>query len=188
MSVRFENIVKEIAEKTNFIRIDMIPFFKKYIERHQTPLNRLKKAYKISRARSSAKIVSSNVAAYLIKKGTQLLYDWLNDMFYFRRGDLEISLKQGGTSMDAVMNIIYNYNEEEIDTIKKVIQDYNLKEKDINIDDICLLLLSESIMCMQDSFNEIIGYRFSLMMQNDEVKISKNSVEVILEVVTRLYS
>jgi hypothetical protein len=188
MSVRFENIIREIAEKANFIRIDMIPFFKDYIERHQTPLNRLKKAYKISRARSSTKIVSSNVAAYLIKKGTQLLYDWLNFMFYFRRSDLEISLKQGGTSMDAIMNIRYHYNEEEIETIKQVIQDYNLKEKDINIDDICLLLLSEAIMCMQGSFNEIIGYQFSLMMQNDEVNISKNCIEVELEVVTRLYS
>ncbi|MBD3227796.1 MAG: hypothetical protein GF329_06375 [Candidatus Lokiarchaeota archaeon] len=186
MSIRFRDLVSEIAEETNFIRLDMIPYFKDYMNRHPTPLNRLKRAYKISR--SKQRMTKSNVAAYLLKKGGDLIHDWLNDVFFFRRTDLTISLKRGGTSMDAIMNISYQYNEEEIETIKQIIKEYKLKEKDITVEDVSLLLLSESILCMEKVFNEVIGYKFSLMMQNDEVKKSENRIEVSIEVVTRLYS
>ena len=188
MSSRFENLINEIAENTKFIRLDMIPYFKEYLNRHQNPLNKIRRAFKISRSRQSSRLTKSNVAAYLKIKGIDLLFNWLNLLFHFRRTDLNINLKKGGTSMDAIMLINYNYNQNELIYIKKVINDYNLKENDISIGDISLLLLGESVLCMEKTFNEIIGYKFSLMMQNDEIEILKNEIKVSIEVVTRLFS
>ncbi|MHA1753676.1 MAG: hypothetical protein ACTSYZ_15025 [Candidatus Helarchaeota archaeon] len=188
MPEQFAKFIISIAENTKFIRLDMIPFFEDYIKKHPTPLKRFKRAYKISRSKSNLKIVKSNVAAYLIKKGNDLFTDWLNTMFYFRKTDLSVEIKGGGTSMDVVINIKYIYREDEIKVMERVIKDYELNKNDITIEDICLLLLSEAILCMQTFFNEIIGYKFSLMVQNDEVEVSKNKINTYIELVTRLYS
>jgi len=187
MSIRFKKITTEIAENTKFIRIDMIPFFKNYIKKHRTILNRLKKSYKISRTILTKKISKSNVSKFLIIKGKSLIIDWLNSMFNFRKSDLIVEVKPGGTSVDAIIKVKYTYNEKEINFIKNLIDKYNLKEDDITTEDVCLLFLSESVLCIQELFNEIIGYEFSLMMQNDEIIPTDGCIQVLIEIVTRLY-
>ncbi|MHA1269189.1 MAG: hypothetical protein ACTSPY_05320 [Candidatus Helarchaeota archaeon] len=186
MSDRFEKLVRELAENTRFVRIDMIPFFKEFIKKHRTPLIKIRKSYKISRSRSKSAIIKSNVATYLLTKGEDLFNDWLNLMFAFRKTNLKINIKAGGTSMDVIINISYMYNKNEIEFIKRIIKEYSLKES--SIEDISILLLSESVLSIQEIFNEIIGYKFSLMMQNDSIKISDENMQVEIEVVSRLYS
>ncbi|MHA1232316.1 MAG: hypothetical protein ACTSRP_15370 [Candidatus Helarchaeota archaeon] len=188
MTSKFEKLIEDIAKNTGFKRMDMIPYFREYIKNHPVPLKRVKRAYKISRTKSSSKFTKSNVAAYLVKKGSDMIIDWLNYMFNFRRTDLKVETRGGGTSMDAIFLIQYIYNKKELDDMHRIIKENELDKNDINIEDISLLLLSESILCIETVFNEIIGYNFSMMIQNDNIKKYDDKIIVNIEVVTRLYA
>lgn len=186
MSKHFQKLIETVAKETKFIRVNMIPFFKDYIKNHQTPLVNLRRSYKISRYRNLTSIIKSNVAAYLIKKGADLISDWLNSMFYFRRTDLKVLVKGGGTTLDIVLNVSYNYNNEELKFIRDIIKQFELK--DITVEDISSLFLSESVLCIQNVFNEIIGYNFTFMMQNSDATIKDGTIQVEIEIVSRLYT
>ncbi|MHA1276224.1 MAG: hypothetical protein ACTSQI_00940 [Candidatus Helarchaeota archaeon] len=121
---------------------------------------------------------AENVSEFFVKNGTQLFQEWLRTMFPFNRDgrQLFLTLKEGGTPEDIIIQFFYRFSKRELEAVNKTFSYYKIRE--VSQRAAVIRVFSESILAIQPIISKIIGNQYSLMV--DESKFLKKEKDRIL--------
>ncbi len=128
---------------------------------------------------------SENVAGFFVKKGELLLRKWLNDFFPFNTGKQQLILgfKGGGTSEDFRFYIFYRFTTDELEIIEKSFINYKIRE--ISQRAAITRIFLEIFLAMSPIISKVLGYKYSLMLEESKI-LSKSKARILyLELVAR---
>ncbi|MHA1386586.1 MAG: HAD-IIA family hydrolase [Candidatus Helarchaeota archaeon] len=179
---KFNIFLENLAKSTSFERMEMIPYLRQILKEQETELKKFKKEFFNIWENWSEEYGGSNIASFFVNKGKIIMLKWLSNVFPFRKEDFKIVFKEGGTTVDVVLDISYFFNEEELKYIKNLIKETKIIEISPQI--ALIRTLAETILAFSQVWDEVSGYNFTMMPEED--KTSKKEGEIIFDMVFTL--
>ena len=91
---------------------------------------------------------------------------WLTVIFPFRKEELKMIIKKGGSNVDVVMDISYFFKEKELNFIDFLIKEFAIEE--ITAQVALIRTLAETILIFCQIWDEVSGYDFTMMPEEDK--------------------
>lgn len=90
---------------------------------------------------------------------------------------LKIKIKKGNSNVDAQINLIYSFNKEELETLKKLKEKYRL-EHIANENEIAKILLSNCTKSLTKFLSNIINLKYRLFTSQINMDLKENILEL----------
>ncbi|NVM55987.1 MAG: hypothetical protein HWN66_19980 [Candidatus Helarchaeota archaeon] len=115
------------------------------------------------------------ISDFIHNEGLSIFSVWLAEVFPFNFDALEISCPKGPSTVDALLYINYSYNEEEMNTIRRLLADYNIS---VNVDRLAKLLLIEAVKSISKVLSEILESEYKISTEDVVTEIRNNELIV----------
>jgi len=165
---KFYFFLENMAKYTSFQRMDMINLLKQILTEQKLVLKNFKAEFLQIWENWMQEYGGSNVANFYVNKGGEILQNWLTIVFPFRKNDFKINFNEGGTTVDIILDISYFFNERELQFIDFLIKEFNIQE--LNSQTALIRTLAETILIFSQIWNEISGYAFTMMPEEDRTR------------------
>jgi len=99
------------------------------------------------------------ISDFIHNEGLSIFSVWLAEVFPFNFDKLEISCPKGPSTVDAFLNISYEYTEKELNIIQNLLAEFNI---DVDFETLAKLLLIEAVKSISKILSEILenDYKF----------------------------
>lgn len=179
---KFFIFTENFARATSFERMEMIPYFNEIFKEHISELKKFKGEFVEFWEKWGEEYGGSDVAGFFSNHGQVILLKWLSKVFPFRDKDFKIEFKEGGTSVDVILDISYFFNEKEVKYMDSLLQEFEIE--DITPQIALIRLLAETILIFSKMWDDVSGYDFTMMPEED--KTSKKGEGIVFNMLFTL--
>ena len=125
------------------------------------------------------------VSEFFMQNGEQLIRRWLGEILSFTNSkqQLIIGVKAGGTSEDLIFHVFYRFNQQELELIDRSISSNRIQE--ISRETALKRLFLEALLPLKTIISSVLGYKFSLMIEESKVLTKARGKIVFLELTAR---
>ncbi|NHI92765.1 MAG: hypothetical protein EAX96_09720 [Candidatus Lokiarchaeota archaeon] len=184
MFFKLKNLLNKLAFYTKFERMDMIEFYKTEIQKNLMPIRSFERDFNEIWTNWAKKNSKSEVAKFFKEKGDKLLIRWLTEVFPFNNRKLDVKFFEGGTTVDIILKITYAFSNEELFFVEKIISENKI---DLSPQIALVRSFAELILIFPIIWNEIIGYEFTIMPENEKEELKKDGLNLLMEFSSRPY-
>ena len=184
MFFKLKNLLSKLAIDTKFERMDMIEYYRTEIQKNLMPIRSFIRDFNEVWVEWTKKNSKSEVAKFFKDKGDKLLSRWLTEVFPFNSKKFNAKYSEGGTTVDIILNISYEFSNEELFYVEKL-----LSENKIDLSPQIALVRSfaELILIFPIIWNDIVGYEFTIMPENEKEELNKDGLNLVMEFSSRPY-
>jgi len=179
MFFKLKTLLTKLAKETKFERMELIDYYKGEIEKNLMVIRSFKRQFEETWGNWSKK---SEVANFFQSKGSKLLIKWLTEVFPFNNKKLNVKFSEGGTTVDIILGISYFFSNEELFFVDKLIAENEL-ESDPKI--ALVRSFAELILIFPIIFNDIVGYEFAIMPENEKEELYNEGLKLEMEFSSR---
>ena len=120
------------------------------------------------------------ISPFLEIVGPHIFIDYLTKLFSFDPTKLKVQIKKGKSNVDAIINLTYLYDKEELKILKKLKEKYRIVHIDKE-NEIAKTLLSNCVKSMSKFLSNIINIKYRLFTSQIETNLKEdNTMEIIL--------
>ena len=181
----FQAFIEQLSRETKFDRNRLQKIYEQHIfSMKDEKLVRYESDFKAEWddwAKGNGKV---DVSEFFFKRGKKLLRGWLSNFFPFYTSNkrLIISIKKGGTYEDFVISVFYRFSPEELMSV-----DLSLMNNNIEMTRRSALtrIILEALLAMRPIISKVVGYKYSLMIEESKFLKKENGRILFLEIVAR---
>jgi hypothetical protein len=187
MTSDFEAFIEELSKECRFDRTLLKQYYETQIySRRQAKYLHFEQIFRETwdkwvREKGNALVVSD----FFVNYGDKLFREWLGLFFPFHtRGQrLILGFKGGGTYEDIVISMFYRFSLQELEIINKSFDKYKIRE--ITPRAALTRMFLESFLVIYPVISKIVGYKYSLMLEESKI-LKKDQGRILhLEIVAR---
>lgn len=115
------------------------------------------------------------ISPFLEVVGPQIFIDFLTKLFCYNPDELNVTIKKGNSNVDAQINLIYSFNEEELKILKKLKNKYGL-EQIADENEMAKILFSNCIKSLTKFLSNIINIRYRLFTSQINMNVTENDI------------
>lgn len=184
MFFKLKSLLSKLATETKFERMDMIEYYRTEIQKNLMSIRSFIRDFKDVWIEWTKKNSKSEVAKFFKDKGSKLLTRWLSEVFPFNNKKFNANFSEGGTTVDIILKISYEFTNEELFFVEQL-----LSENKIELSPQLALVRSfaELILIFPMIWNDIVGYEFTIMPENEKEELTKDGLILQMEFSSRPY-
>lgn len=180
---KFYFFLENLAKHSSFQRMDMNILFGEILKEKEFILKDYKEEFLKIWEKWVQENGGANVVNFFVNKCQELLLRWLTVIFPFRMNDLNINFEGGGSTVDIILDISYFFYDKEMNFIDFLIKEFNIKE--ITSQVALTRTIAEPILIFSKIWNDISGYDFTMMPEEEKATKKKNGIDFNMRFVLR---
>jgi hypothetical protein len=125
------------------------------------------------------------VSEFFMQNGEQFIRRWLGEILPFTNSKQQLitGVKSGGTPEDLIFHMFYRFNPQELELIDRSISNNRIQE--ISRETALKRLFLEAFLPLKAIISSVLGYKYSLMIEESKVLTKARGKIVFLEITAR---
>jgi len=125
------------------------------------------------------------VSKFFMTNGEQIIRKWLGEILPFANNKQQLitGVKSGGTPEDLIIHMFYRFNQKELEAIDVTISNNRIQE--ITRETALKRIFLESFLPLKNIISSVLGYKYSLMIEESKVFTKENGKILFLEMTAR---
>ncbi len=181
----FQAFIEHLSKESRFDRIRLQKIYEEHIlSKKEGRISQYEKKFQAEWDDWAKEKGIEDISDFFLNRGEKLLRGWLQSFFPFYTGNqrLILVLKKGGTPEDFIITVFYRFTQEELDSV-----DISLSNNRISLTRQSALtrVFLESFLAMRPTISNIVGYKYSLMVEESRFLKKADGRILFLEIVAR---
>ncbi|HUX99950.1 MAG TPA: hypothetical protein VMV49_10390 [Candidatus Deferrimicrobium sp.] len=177
MSKKIQKFYERLGKQTQFERSDekLYAYLKTNLKKKRVAYPRFMEYFKNTWENYIKTSSSMNIAQFFIDKGNEILTKWYSEVWPFPKSRLSFEFGRGGSQVDILITIKYEFSDNETSTIEEVIDKYKIEEKTET--SAALVSLLEPLVLFGLILSEIIGQEFRVSIEDRTIESNQIKIE-----------
>ncbi len=184
MSTGFKDFIEQLSKESRFDRKALQQIYeKKIFAQGGTKYTQYERIFKEEWDDWAKEKGTEDIADFFIRKGDKLFRGWLQNFFPFYTGNKQLILgfKRGGTPEDIIIHVFYRFSQDELNSIDNSLSRVGNMSPHTALSRVFL----ESFLAIRPIISKIVGYKYSLMVEESKfLKKAKGRI-LFLELIAR---
>ena len=181
----FQAFIEQLSKDSRFDRKRLQKIYEDHIfSKKEARLSRYENTFQAEWDDWAKEKGTVDISEFFLKRGEKLLRGWLSNFFPFYTSNkrLILGIKKGGTYEDFIIDVFYRFSQEELESV-----DLSLSNNRIDLTRRSALtrIILESLLAMRPIISKIVGYKYSLMIEESKFLKKANGRILFLEIVAR---
>ncbi|HUX97913.1 MAG TPA: hypothetical protein VMV49_00020 [Candidatus Deferrimicrobium sp.] len=115
------------------------------------------------------------ISRFIEERGPYIFVMWLSEIFPFEFKQLEASFPRGPSSVDSLLEVIYNYSKDELKIIKDLLIKYGIEAEE---DQVATTLFVEAIKSISDNFSKVINQSYKIFTSSVDLTNKRGNLKI----------